>query len=589
MQSGWNTWNDHNVLQHVLLPQGFVISIGLKQAINSDNYTLDEDYIDGSCLNQKKINPGLHSFDGSYTELDLELKNVTISLKSAQIGNDLVILIDRIKGSEKKIKVVIETGLLWNSKGSITQSKSMIKAILPGKIIKVFSTENQIVDDPYLPIKTPYLCFLVGKKIGISTGRERSISEIESVINLEKNRMLDRAKIYGNLSNAYSAIESLIGWSLIYEPKFDRVISTERRFKKKRNDGYYCFNWDGFLIPYLSCLINQDIAYVNVIERFNNRGTNVLIRKNNIEDDIKYFEDHNIPVSSIIVKEVYKRYPNIWFLEACFEDLITWNRWWPKFRMDNGVLGFEYSKIRSDFINSVYNDNFYMDISIDPTDSLAIGDIGINKTSELFPLNKVGLNSLYIADCIALLEIASILERKEVIKELKSRIKYFKREMERFWDQNYGVYHNHDFNSDPLVKHFSPAIFFPLLANVGDQEQRQKIHDHFYKKNNFFGELIFSSNTKNNILSKENKVYVAGISPTINFLTYLGFRKAGFLKAAEEILIISQGLLDINTNLEINYKNEISTKNLLSNWDIMLGMMKFIENEVLPKPEISIQ
>lgn len=44
------------------------------------------------------------------------------------------------------------------------------------------------------------------------------------------------------------------------------------------------------------------------------------------------------PVGSMIVKEIYKKYHEKWFLEAVFNDLMSWNRWWIKDRLYNGLL-----------------------------------------------------------------------------------------------------------------------------------------------------------------------------------------------------------------------------------------------------------
>ena len=37
-----------------------------------------------------------------------------------------------------------------------------------------------------------------------------------------------------------------------------------------------------------------------------------------------------------MVKEIYKAYPSEWFLNAAFDDLLDWNRWW-KTERDNAV------------------------------------------------------------------------------------------------------------------------------------------------------------------------------------------------------------------------------------------------------------
>ena len=69
----------------------------------------------------------------------------------------------------------------------------------------------------------------VDKIIGISTGTKRSISQIESILRLEKNKMQARSNTYDDLSEIYSAIESSLGWGLVLEPELNRVITTADR------------------------------------------------------------------------------------------------------------------------------------------------------------------------------------------------------------------------------------------------------------------------------------------------------------------------------------------------------------------------
>jgi len=529
---------------------------------------------DNSC----KIILGSHSLDGSYTELDIELGKINFNIKSAHVGKDLVILIDPGELPKNEVKLVLETMLLWNSKGNFSRNQTMLKAVLPGKIVKIFTTEKEVVEDPYIPTKTPYLCFWLNRKIGISTGIKRSIPQIQSIINLEKKRMQNRASIYDDLSKIYSAIESSLGWSLVFEPRFHRVISTMDRSNGGRNEGQYSLNWDNFFLSYLSGIFSQDLAYVNIIELFHVQEGEDSIIKNNILNKIEDIEMPTIPIGSVLVKEIYKMHPNMWFLESCFEGLLGWNRWWPRNRINNGLLSYSQSDIKK-YINkskngtSNGNDNSMYLFPI-------YNDVNYNKKTGNFLLQDVGLNSLYIADCVALLEIAKILNRNEEALELESRIKYFKREMEGLWGKYYGAYLNYNTESDTLSKSIHGTIFFPLLAQLGDAEQKESILNKF--------------NNEKFIL------YEDGMWPAINFLTYLSFRKSGFIKEAKELSFKSNQLLKLGLNKEeylianpFNNSNTLDLAGLVSkkySFDIaLLGIMEFIERGLIPKPELLIK
>ena len=528
--------------------------------------------------NSRKIILGRHSLDGRYTELDVILGKINLNIQSAHVGKDLVILIDPGALLKHEVKLVLETILLWNSEGSLNRNKTMLKAVLPGKIVKIFTTEKEVVEDLDIPTKTPYLCFWLNRKIGISTGIKRSISEIESVIKLEKKRMQDRANIYDDLSKIYLAIESSLGWSLVFEPKFHRVISTIDRLNGERNEGRYSLNWNNFFLSYLSGIFSQDIAYVNIIELVHSKAGEGAILKNNRLKKIESIDMPTIPIASVLVKEIYKMHPNIWFLESCFEDLLGWNRWWPRNRLNNGLLSYaqyditKYINKSKNRVDDINNKSMYLFPTYEEVD--------FNKKAGTFSLQDVGLNSLYIADCVALHEIAKILNRNKVALELESRIKYFKREMEGLWDKDYGAYLNYNTYSDTLSKRTSLTIFFPLFAQLGDEEQKEAILNKFYNENFF---------------NSKDKMW-----PALNFLTYLSFRKAGFFKQAKELSFKSNQLLKSgldkdkhiiqNSFYNSNTLDLVSPLSKIYSFDReLLGIVTLIEKGLIPKPELLIK
>ena len=563
------------MLHHVLLPQGFGLNLAFKEQGKLSDQFLTKSFISEEKNNPHKIILGRHSIDGSYTELDLKLGEINLNIKTAHVGKDLVILIDPGASPKNKAKLVLETMLLWNNKGSLSRNETMLKAVLPGKIVKIFTTEEEIIEDPYVPTKSPYLCFWLNRKIGISTGIKRSIYQIESIINLEKKKMQDHANFYGDLSEIYSAIESSLGWSLVFEPKFRRAISTSDRTNGERIEGRYLIDWNNFFLFYLSGIISQDLAYANMIELFlNNQEIEKSAIGNRPINNIMNIQIPKIPVGSVLVKEIYKMHPNRWFLETCFQGLLDWNRWWPRNRINNGLLSYSQSDIIKYKISSTdWNDNSLYLFPI-------YNDVNYDKETGNFAFQDVGLNSLYIADCIALLEIAKILNRKEEAMEIKSRIKYFKREMEGLWSKYYGAYLNYNTETDTLSNSIPMTVFLPLLAQLGDSQQKKSILNKFY-------------NEKFNL--KEEELW-----PALNFLTYFSFRKAGFLKEAKDLSIMSSHLLKSGLNKEeymivnsFNNSNTLDLNGLLSkkySFEIaLLGIVEFIERDLIPKPELLIK
>jgi hypothetical protein len=226
--NGWNTWNSRNVLSHVLLPEGFTINLALKQHYWIEEKYLAEGLIGRGGENVETFRPGLHSWDGSYTELTIEWEELSAHIQSATVDDDLVVLISPLKESRNAISLIIESGMLWNRPGRLERSGNSIKAVLPARTINVFTTGTH-QDDYYVETMSPYLAITLDSTVGICTGRQLSVEEISTIIANARQRLVTAAEQYGKLKDAFLAAQAGIAWNTIYEPKHDRVVSTVGR------------------------------------------------------------------------------------------------------------------------------------------------------------------------------------------------------------------------------------------------------------------------------------------------------------------------------------------------------------------------
>ena len=187
LQRGWNTWNTRSVTQYVLLPQGFSINIAFNQHYFLEEKYLREVLIGRRSENAEYVRPGARTLNGSYTSLGLKWEEVDTKISSAHIDDDLVILISPNSIPKNRVKVVLETGMLWNRKGTLHRDKNSLTARTPGKLVKVYTTSSIIDNDPYMDINTPYISVWLNGEIGISTGKPRTLDEIKKAINTQKN------------------------------------------------------------------------------------------------------------------------------------------------------------------------------------------------------------------------------------------------------------------------------------------------------------------------------------------------------------------------------------------------------------------
>lgn len=588
LQQGWNTWNTRSVLQHVLLPQGFAINIALKQ-----HYFLEEQYLSEALIarrgdNAEVIRPGPHTYDGSFTQLDLKWEEVDIRVESAHIGNDMVILISPHSIPKNKAKVIIESGMLWNREGQLSRQKDYLKAKLPRKTVKVFTTNELVDDDPYINVRTPYMALWLDGEIGISTGKRRTLSEIKSAIKSQHQQLTKNASQYGELSEASIAVESGIAWNLIYEPKHNRVVSTVGRLWNEEYGGYCLFGWDNFFLAYMTGLSSRGLAFANVIEHLHGKTKDGFIPNDNRGNGSKSFDRSQPPVGGIMVKEIYKQYPEKWFLEATFDDLLGWNRWWPKARMNEGLLSYGSSPADNPFNEPVFQTRTAAGYESGMDDSPMYIGVPFNKNKNTIELQDVGLTSLYIADCYALAEMAGIIGRKKVKVELLKRAKRFSQKMKRTWSDDFGAFLNYHTDVDSLSTRVSPTLFYPLLAKVGTKNQHKKIVEHFYNPDEFHGEWMLPSTTRNDPLFQRQRYWKGAIWPPLNFLTYLSLRQSGHYEAASELSEKSLKLILAEWKrmgyVAENYSSITGTgddprlsSDRFHSWGALFGIISFIE------------
>ena len=600
LQQGWNTWNTRSVLQHVLLPHGLSINIAFKQ-----HYFLEEQYLRDALIgrrgeNVEQIRPGPHTYDGSFTQLDIQWEELDARIRTAHIDDDLVILIEPNTLPNNRIKVIIESGILWNRKGTLHRNKDHLLARTSGVLTKVYTTGAIVDDDPYLDINTPYLAVWLDGPIGVSTGKSRTIEEIKNAILIQEENLKAKAAEFGGLAEAFIAVQAGLAWNLIYEPKHDRVVSTVGRLWNEEYGGYCLFGWDNFFMAYMTGLSSRELAFANVIEHLHGKTEKGFIPNDNRGNGSKSFDRSQPPVGGIMTKEVYKRYPEKWFLEATFDDLLGWNRWWVKERLNEGLLSYGSSPAENPFNEPVFETKTAAGYESGMDDSPMYIGVPFNKEKHTLELQDVGLTSLYIADCHALAEMAEVIGRTEERNELLKRAEQLTYEMERIWDDEFGAYLNYRTDVDSLSSRVSPTLFYPMLAEVSDMDRSERLLEHFYDPSKFHGEWMLPSTTRDDPLFKRQRYWKGAIWPPLNFLTYLSLRKSRFYNAASELSEKSLKLImtewERKGYVSENYSSITGTgddKRLSSDrfhsWGALFGIMAFMENGYLERYEKQIK
>jgi hypothetical protein len=605
LQQGWNTWDSRSVLRQVHLPSAFALNLAFKQ-----HYWLDEAYLPAALIGRseegaEQVRPGIHTYDGSFAELELSWEEVLVRVEAATEGSDRVVLVTPLELPRNRAKLVVEAGMLWNRPGVVRRAGEALEFAprtphspeAAGGAIKVYTTAPH-VEDPFVPALTPHLVHALGTEpIGISTGRERSLEEIRAVVHRARARAVEEAsRRFGDLSEAALAVESGVAWNTIYEPRHERVVSTVGRLWNEEYGGYALFGWDNFFLAYMTALSSRDLALANVLEHLRGATEEGFVPNDNRGNDSKSFDRSQPPVGGIMVREVYRRYPERWFLEAAFDGLLEWNRWWPTARMNGGLLSYGSHPAPNPYLEPAVGTRRTAGYESGMDDSPMYEDVPFNPETHVLELKDVGLTSLYIADCRALAEMAQILGRTAEADELRARAERFTGALKGLWDESSGYFFNYRTDLDRPSHRRSPTLFYPLLAGVATPAQaRRLVDDHLLNPEEFWGDWVLPSISRDDPSFPRQRYWKGAIWPPLNFLTYLGLRQAGETEAAsllaDKSLALILGEWRRKGYVSENYSaitgtgdDERLSSDPFHSWGALFGIMAFIAQGYLEGP-----
>jgi hypothetical protein len=594
LAKGWNTWDTRSVLSHVLLPAGFSINLRLISHQTGDtlNEALPARGGDGA---KEHVIPGPHAWDGSYTELVVEWQSIRIRVQIAAEGNELFLLVSPIRRSPGDA-LVLDPQMLWGRPGQIGMKDGRIRADTPSG-----PTELAVAAGQYLATDKNWK-FSLAEPIAITTDPSKTAEEIGEIILKAEARWAARRSEYPEAPDAYEAVQTVLAWNTIYDPGNDRVISPVSRTWSAC--GWVLFEWDTYFAAYMLSLDCKELAYANAIaitSEITDRG----FVPNNSQPGIKSLDRSQPPVGAFVIKEIYRKYQDKWFLDEVFDELLRWNRWWADNREIDGYLSYgsdpyDYGETYHRSYRGVGNlKGAKWESGLD--NSPMYDDAVYDRISHQMLLADVGLMSLYINDCRSLSEIAAVLGKTEVEQELDKRAAKYAAMLETLWDAGSGLYLNSDLLTGESSHRLSPTLFYPLLAKVPDQKQAERMmKEHFYNPQEFWGEFIMPSIARNDPAFKDNHYWRGRIWAPMNFLVYLGLRNYDLPEARKDMVERSENLLFKSwlgdRHVYENYNAETgrgddagSWSDEFYHWGALLGFISLMDKGYVPSPQLPLK
>jgi putative isomerase len=602
---GWNTWSANSVMAHVHLPDGFALTLGVKSAGLGRTYQDSFFQANQTAGRPEKIRLGAHSDDGSYTELTLELetngnqssKNVVRVESAEQDGEDYILVTVEQRASLRAAHLIIEAGYYWNRPGVVRRLGRVIEAQAAGAGARVFTvrTTGAQVSDPFLTINGPYFAVPLEGRVAVYTGSEKTLDQVTAIVGAHRTAHQSKLDARGDSKldarsderDVFTAMQTILGWNLTYDPENDRAISPVSRAWSANWGGYVLFDWDTYFASFMYSLYNRDLAFANAVEVTKGITKRGFVPNCASAYHIQSEDRSQPPVGSLMALEIYKRHPERWFLAEVYDELLRWNRWWPTARDHAGLLSWGSDNVPQLVDGTVHN--FQAALYESGLDNSPMYDgVPFNPQTNLLEISDVGLNALYVADCQALEEMARILGREEDRRELHAREEKYAAALATLWDEKSGIYLNRRTDTGEASSRLSPTNFYPLIAKAPTPEQaRRMIQEHYFNPQEFHGEWVMPSIARSVPGYGDQNYWRGRIWGPMNFLVYLGLRNYDLTDARADLVQRSARLLMKswqsdraiyeNYNANTGAGNDVRSSDAYYHWGALLGVIELLE------------
>jgi hypothetical protein len=616
---GWNTWNTNSVLSHVLLPEGFAISLGLKPTWLGAKFL--GEFLRGN-NRPEQVKLGARTDDGSYTSLEVSYATIDLTIESAvektSDGDDLLLLIRARTPADRRPHLTIDGGVLWSRPGSVERQGDRLVARLPTRTITV-GTTAPLVTDAHAPLRTPYLAVRLGEAaqatpepqpdaksvpvvttvVGVWTGKPRTVAEIEAVLARNKEALAREHARWKELAEVFTAMQTVLAWNVIYDAERARVIAPVSRTWSVNFGGTVLFDWDTYFASVMFSLHAKGLAYANAVEITKSLTPGGFVPNFANAYGLASFDRSQPPVGSRIVKEIYRRYKERWLLEEVYEDLLRWNRWWPRARGNGAHLSWGTALIPVDDKQRPRAIQFAKFES--GLDNAPMFDgVPFKAGTGVFELADVGLTSLYVMDCDALADIAKLLGKTADARELLARANQYRTALSGLWDEKAGIFLDRRTDTGASSRRLSPTHFYPLLARAARPAQAARmIKEHYFNPAEFHGTFVLPSISRDDPAFKDNNYWRGRIWAPMNYLVYLGLRNYDLGPARRDLVARSQALLlkswresravYENYNGATGVGGDVKNADSFYHWGALLGFIAFIERGDLAAPEAPLR
>ena len=530
---GWNTWDVQSVAAHVLLPDRLRLHVSFVVPRLS-GYT-------GNSLWAQVENFGEHADDGRYTSVDIKYLGNVWRIESAARGAALALRVTPLRLNPRAdAYIALEVSEIWGGRLQIGYDGDVICA--NRHAVRALNPQAQL---PWDPVKAAHLAVRGDQTAYFTVNLECAAEDVDRMLAEGYADWMDGVvRADGGLGEGLAAMRRSLLWNMVYESRNGRVITpVSRNWCSRRGEGfgdYVLFEWDTFFAALQYALISKDLAYAafySMLEEITPEG---MIP--NFGCGTGQSRDRSEPqVGALCAWKLYQQFGDRAFIEACFEPLLSWNRWRFAHRDKNGDGLLELA-------STPFGTQAEMDAYPFPMRDKqgAMYESGLDNSTmfdrAVFNAEKccleqsyVGLNALLAADCDLLAKIARLLGRKAEERELTQRRDRLAALINsELWCEEQGIYLNKNWDGtfDPTL---SLTHFYPMLGGMVPPERQKLLMGHLLDENEFWGEYVIPNIARCDPSFPEQAYWRGRIWAPTNFLVGEGLLRMGEIAAWDEL------------------------------------------------------
>lgn len=599
LMSGWRTYNNYSILSHVHMDDGLSLSIGVKEyrygRFLGDvliGRKLRKDYYGET---EEIVLPGIHSYDGRYTETTILWRGIEFKVETTNDGDDILILITPEKMQKSPAMLVLEVAYLWNNEGILKKEKNCISAKSDKYKTLIHASGRMSDTDGNIPVKSLYMTRVFDEPIAFYTGNERTIEEIRNIIDKRRKEVENELNSFGKFKSVYEIIQTTIAWNTTYDAQKNRVATPTSRIWSIEAGGYVMYCWDNYFCSLMASLQSKELAYANIIEITSEMTKDGFIPNVTWGNGYKSLDRSQPPVGASVLLSLYKKYGDMWLCELLYPAMKSWNDWYYNHRKNpNGTFSWGsdpyIGKFGTKWESVGVDDTYGAALESGMDNSPMYDNVSFDKKRHVMMLEDVGLTGLFIKDCYSMAELANILGKHEDEKEFVFRREETSKGLETLWNEKTGIYMNRYSDTGVFSNKLSPTLFYALFdKNISPERSKRMIDEHYFNCDEFYGNYVIPTIARKAESFDEQLYWRGRIWAPVNFLVYMAMKEHDELKLARKDLIDRSYTLLMkewnehrhiheNYNAKTGEGCDVESSDRFYHWGALLGIIGIIED-----------